>query len=504
MTEKTEKKEPKRPAMQFESRASAATLPAPPKGAYFEYPHIEYPQFKVRVHPADADGRIKRQYTVRIKHQGIGKDGRVGPQEDRSVLGLAVAVEKGEVELPFVDALTEYLNRHKKLKALKASPAAMQEAKTNAKRMTVGDAWARHETETRTQRTKTTDKETSVYRTYLAHLSDAYLDELEYKFWSAFVAQVGKGKLLHADGKQTTALAGKRAEATVIGVINFAAKLYTFAHRLEGLGGRPSGWNPAGEARRTQTGTPNKRTGHIPLVKLAEAWRAADVLCASWARDQFYLYVLTGLRHSLLATLQFSEVDQKYKVLRISPHKPGTKRRGVKTPADAPDLIIPICDDALKIIAARRPFAPDKNGPVWYATTAPGGKPAAKGVPKIPVNSDPRSNWAHIQERVLDGVAFMRHDLRRTFARLGSAAGADLTGLSLLLMHSPKTLGTTLRVPDVTIDYTGTAEARGHMRAATKSIEKYMRGLLDGSVIPPLAEDLPDFLEAALSEDEDE
>jgi hypothetical protein len=99
----------------------------------------------------------------------------------------------------------------------------------------------------------------------------------------------------------------------------------------------------------------------------------------------------------------------------------------------------------------------------------------------------------------------MRHDLRRTFANLAVAAGAELMGTSLLMLHSPRTVARVLNLPDVTLEYINTAEARGRMRAASDAIERYVLGLLDGSIKPPQDEvELPPELKAAVGNDKDD
>jgi integrase len=490
----------KRPAGTFNSLREALSLPAPPSGAksFWEYPHQQFSKFKVRVHPPDANGRSLRQWAIRARFTLNEKE-----EEDRSTFGQLEALDKTQVAAPYQEALKQVLNRLAEIERLKSSPEAAEEAAKKAKRMTVADAWARHDVESRTNRAATLDKERRQYKGYFTHLADCLLDELPYRFWTDFVYGLGHGKLLNADGLTWTKLPSKRAEATIVGVVNLAIKLFEIAHRNEGLPGRARDWNPAQEAK-AKVKKPNKRRHYVKLNAIAGVWRAADVVCASWARDQLRLFILTGLRHSLMSELQFSEVDAKAKVLRISPHKPGTKRRGADTPEDAPDIRIPLSDTALAIIEARRQYAPDPNGPVWYTVAQPGGRAAADGPRTIPVHSDPRSNWARISEAVLDGVMFGPHDLRRTFAQLATEAGANLMGTSLLMLHSPRTIAQTLNLPDITVDYINTADAQGKMRRAAVSIEKYVLGLLDGSVEPP-AEDqeLEADLAEALGKEED-
>jgi integrase len=485
----SEEDEEKKPV--FHDRSSAMVLPAPEPGRpYIDYAHVEHPKFKVRVYPPDSSGRVLRQWAIRVKFTINGKT-----TEDRSTFGQLAKLEANDVVVTYQEGLRRALNRLSAIKQLKSSPELAAEDAKHRQRMTVAQAWARHEVETRLQRSATTRKEASHYRTYYAHLADIHLDELTYKgFWSVFVHGLAQGKLLNADQLTWSKLSSRRAEATIIGIINLGSKLYGFAHAAEGLPGKPKGWNPAAEARKL-LGTPNKRNGSIPLNKIAEVWRAADVLCSSWARDHLRVYLLTGLRHSLLAHLQFSEVDTANRVLRVSPHKPGTKRHGSKTPANATDIVLPICATALRIIEARRQWAPDPNGPVWYAVSQPGGKRKAE----MATNSDPRTNWAHLENRVLGGLHFARHDLRRTFARIAVRAGADLMGTSLLMLHSPRTVAKVLNLPDVTADYMNLPEAQEQMRSASNAIERFVKGLLEGTVdLTPTEPELPALLEEAV------
>lgn len=484
----------------FNSLREALSLPAPERGKPFvEYSHQEFSRFKVRVHPADAKGRVLRQWAIRAKFTVAGKE-----KEDRNTYGQLEALEKTDVVVEYRHALRQVLDRLEEIERLKASPELAKEAARQQQRLTVAGAWAGHASQTRLQRDATTEKEHGTYRRYLSHLADCYLDELPYAFWSKFAAGLSAGRLLNADGLTSQALSSARAEATVIGVMNLASKLYNIGHRLEGLPGKDKSWNPAREARKEDTGTPNVRRGHIPLSKIAAAWRAADVLCESWARDQLRLYILSGLRHSLLAELQYSEVDVRGRRLKLSPHKRGTKRRKKDLAANAPDILLPLSNSALQIIEARRQYAPDAEGPVWYAIKKPGGKAAKAGVPKIATHSDPRSNWAHISKEVLGGMSFLRHDLRRTFAQIALQSGADLVGTSLLMLHAPRTLAKLMDVPDITVAYMNTPLAQKRMRDAADAIERYVLGLLAGSIVPAEEDlELPPELAAAVGKEED-
>lgn len=183
----------------------------------------------------------------------------------------------------------------------------------------------------------------------------------------------------------------------------------------------------------------------------------------SW-RDMFRLYVLTGLRRSLMAELQFSEVDFQGSALLISPHKKGTKRRGAKTPANAAPIRIPLSATALRILQARLEFAPDSQGPVWYAP-----KPTRGKTRKEAVLSDPRAAWTTIESDI--DTHFTPSDLRRTFATIGAAAATDVFGVALLMLHSAKGLAQAAQVPGITVQYMETEEAQERMRKATAEIE---------------------------------
>lgn len=483
--------------MTFNGLREALALPAPERGQPFiEYSHQSVPRFKVRVHPPDSNQRVMRQWAIRAKYTLAGQQ-----KEDRSTLGQLEALDKTQTTVDYKTALERALARLREIEEMKAAPPGSLD---DVKRLTVAEVWARHEVATRTQREATTQKERAQYKRYFEHLSERFLDELDYDFWARFVAGLGNGRLLNADGLTSRALPTPRAEATVKGVMSLAAKLFSIAHRFKGLKGLGANENPAGKAKTDLVGAPNVRTGYVKLHRLADTWRAADALCAPWARDQLRLYVLTGLRHSLMSELKFSQVDARARLLSISPHSPGTKRRGARTPANAPDIRLPLCATALAIIEARRPWAPDPEGYVWYAVTQPGGK-AAKVPKEGQKHSDPRSNWVQVAARALDGTTFMRHDLRRTFANLAVAAGAELMGTSLLMLHSPRTVARVLNLPDVTLEYINTAEARGRMRAASDAIERYVLGLLDGSIKPPQDEvELPPELKAAVGNDKDD
>lgn len=480
----------------FDSKFEAMHLPEPERGkGFIEYAHASIPQFKVRVHPPDAAGRVRRQYAVRTKRQMPDKTGQLVERDDRPVLGLVQAINKTDTALDYKDAMRMALEYLKKVELLRSNPNAMAAAVAEAKRMTVADAWTKRMAESRTLREMTVAKEEGNYSRYLQHLADRPLVELDYSFWTAYVTQLAEGKRVDPDNPKKTVQGRPLREGTLVGIINTASSLYETAHKHDGLPTKSKDWNPAREAKAV-TRAPNKRRHHIPLEDLGEVWRAADVLCAPWARDQLRLYLLTGLRHSLMTELEFKEVDFERRMLLISPHKIGTKRRAKDTPDDAAPLHLPLCKTAVDILQARLAYAPDKAGPVWYTVVPPSGKAAGRGIAR---HGDPRSNWVNIVNMVLGGVHFTPHDTRRTFATASVAANAPLIGVSLLMMHSPRTLAKTLGLPDITIEYMNTAVAQRQMRLAADAIEAYVLGLANGSITADGAEpQLPPMLQGAL------
>lgn len=481
----------------FNSKREALSLPAPERGKQFiEYPHLSVPQFKLRVHPPDADGNVKRQYAIRIKYRGPDAQGKVRDIEDRGTFGLVEALHKTDVAIDYRDALQLALARIKKVETLRSSPEALQEAVAQAKRPTVATAWALRNAQFRAKRPTTKSKENGNYERYLLPLSERFLDELDNKFWDGFIDDLASGRRIDPQDAEKRIKGKPLREASIVGVLNTASSLYEAAQLSDPIPGRPMGWNPAKLTKKHSTRKPAKRRHYIPLLKLGEVWRAADTLCAPWARDQLRVYLLTGLRRSLLAELRFDEVDFGRKRFLISPHKQGTKRRAADLDENSPAIRIPVCDTVLGIIKARQEFAPDSKGPVWYVATPLRG--ATKRTDAI--HADPRSNWAHLHERILSGRRFTPHDCRRTFATASVPARAELMGVSLLLLHSPRTVARAMGLPDITLDYINTAEAQQHMREACEAVEKYVLGLVAGTIIAP-AEDpeLPPEIETAIA-----
>ena len=222
------------------------------------------------------------------------------------------------------------------------------------------------------------------------------------------------------DGDKSKGTLPKLREATLYGVINVGVNLYEVAHKRKALKGMDRAKNPAREAKDALK-KPNVRRSRIPLSKLPAAWRAADQLVSPWWRDMFYCFVLTGLRRNLMVEMQFTDIDWKAGVYVIPMYREGTKRRREKEGADPPPIYLPLSRRVLGILQARRRFAPNPDGPVWYSPRPTRGKAAKKQTDeKRPaVLTDARASWSLIADQI--DLRFTPQDLRRTFAKIGRA-----------------------------------------------------------------------------------
>jgi integrase len=240
----------------------------------------------------------------------------------------------------------------------------------------------------------------------------------------------------------------------------------------QGIHGALKGQNPAAATLET-IGNPNEKTHHIALKDLGTAWRAAAQLVSPWWRDLFYVFVLTGLRRSLVFDMRFSEIDFEQGLYVIHPLKKGTKRRKKEVVESTPTIKLPLSKYVLEIIRARREFAPDKDGLVWFTPKPTRGRRTKREKSSL---SDPRSAWTLIEQAIAD-VHFSPHDLRRTFASAGAASGADLFAISILLLHTGEELAKAAGVPGITLKYVDTAEAIERARKAAEVTTAYVLSL---------------------------
>lgn len=478
----------------FNGKREAENLPAPKGSSFVEYPNLHIPQFKLRVHPPDKNGKVLRQYAIRLTMPEPDGKGGWTDKKLRKAFGLVS-------EMDYQAAKSYAMGLVDKARELRINPTAQAEAVKLSQRATVGEAWEWLSKSYGKKREATRAKEQSQFDTYFEPLSERYLDELDKPFWDKFCTELLEGPRFTTDKEGNKKRLKPLRMATVHGLMTLAASLYVQAHLNERIPGKPSTWVPPRLTKKHKLNEPEARVFHIPLNSIATVWRAADVMCASWARDQLRIFLLTGLRRSLLGDLCFSEVNFAQKRLQISPHRPGTKRRAAKLKESAKPLNIPVCDTVLAILKARLEFAKDKEGPVWYTITEPS---MAQSDKKAPRHSDPRTNWAHIHEKVLDGMRFTPHDCRRTFATLSLVAKTDMLGASLLMLHSPVTTSRAIGLSPVTMDYVNTGKAQAQMRQASQDVEAYVLGLLDGSITPPEDDpELPEELEEAVGKERD-
>lgn len=482
--------------MRFSNVREARTMPPPPEGyagTNIEYKHQTQVGFFVRVMKPDAQGKVRRMWVHRYKTRLPDGNGGWKEKDNRPSLGNVDVVYPGDVVTPLETALAKVL-------AARAVMASDRTEGGGAPRLTVAAAWAHNDVENALHRPATRDKDKATFERYFSHFQDKFLDELPYSFWSAFTNQLLYGKLnvgvrISENGRTDAMLLGPLAAATMRGVINVGVTLYEIARKYDGLRGVAKDFNPPREAKGLIP-EPNKKKTFIALESLGLAWRAAEQLCAPWWVDLFKCYLLTGLRRSLMVYMRFDEIDFERGIYLINPHKRGTKRKGAKLAKNADPIKMPLSKAVMAILKARREFAPDKDGWVWYAARPLRGT-RSDTVMRL---SDPRSSWVLI-EQVIGGVHFATHDLRRTFATSAGACASDLFALSLLLMHSSSTLAKAVGIPAITLDYINTDGAQKRMRAVAEQISDFMHKLADQSLDAAAIPDpvLPDYIEEALA-----
>lgn len=480
----------------FNGQRDVHMLPVPTKerGAV-EFAHAREQGFCVRVGVPDKLGRVRRTWLYRYKlTQPDGK--RV---DKREALGLADAL------LGASEPVVSYDDALQALDAFKETLAAPKRG-AQAGGVTIGEVWELQKLEWRVKRERTAETESANFERYLSHISNHSLESLNYAFWLRFVGELEAGRLLvgtrvDKHGKEVPSYRGPLSKATLRSVLNTVCNLYQTAKKHGGVSKDHDG---AAQAR-AQIGTPRKKKSHIALSKIGAVWRASDVWCLPWARDQLRLYLLTGLRFSLLTELTFEEVDWAVRGLQISAHKRGTKRKRSDLADDEPEmLLLPLAPEAYRILSTRFEASPTKKGSVWYAIRPVRGRASRGKDQPAPPNKDPRGNWEYLEDLVLDGKHFTPHDIRRSFATIGMEAEADLVGVSLLMLHTGQSVADVAKVPSITVHYINTAAGQGRMRRAAEAIERWVLAQAAGTMAVPVAEPrLPTMLEEAVHADED-
>jgi integrase len=480
----------------FEKKGDLRMLP-PPEGKtpYAHYKHKTQPGFYVRVSKPNKDDEVSRIYFYRWEN--TGPDGKRITHWDK--IGPAFPLKKGGPVVKYEDAQRIVLERRSALLEEQVGPVST--------RLTVGGAWAYAVAERYSKSDSTKGKEKGLYKTYFQHLENRYLDELNRGFWVEFMTQLREGTLVvgeapRKDGRgMAPIVVGPLANASLLGVMHLASVLYETGNKHGGLSGALKGSNNPGDLRKS-IGAPNEKDSHIPLNLLGAAWRASDQLISPWWRDMFRVFVLTGLRRSLLFSMRFDEIDFENGLYVIDPRKPGAKRKADKITPSTKNIRLPLSGFVLDIIRRRREFAEDKDGLVWFTPKPTRGKRTKKERQAL---SDPRSAWT-LLEWSIGNLHFTPHDLRRTFGTAGQMGSKDVFAVSLLLLHSPTQVAKAVGIPGITMKYLDTDEAVERLREAANSITAYVLELAAMSaeeaksiVEPPL----PPILDEAIDETTD-
>lgn len=491
-------KKARRAPYRVETEQHARIAPGPDddsKLAYVEHKCVGTPGLFVRVMRPDAKKRVRRLWVHRYKvNEPDGKGGHV--KKDRKVsLGFVQALDASEVAMSMADAQQKVLNTRAATRSSRFEPGA------GSPRLTIAACMEYYDADNNTNRPTTHKKDKEVIERYFGHFKERYLDELNFAFWlnlqnSLLNGRVQVGQKVGADGKLVPVFVGPVQPATMSGIITAAIKLYQMARVFEGLKNVKEDFNPPREVKK-RLPVIYKKTREIPLEQIGLAMRAAKQLCPPWWCDMFECYLLTGLRRSLMVDMRFDQIDWVKGVYLIDPHRPGTKRRGNRLPKNAPMIHLPLSNRVMEILKARREFAPDKQGWVWYTSTAQRGI-RVKTESRL---SDPRSSWRYISE-VLGDLHFGAQDLRRTYATFGGSCASDLMALSLLMLHSPTKVAADVNVPVITIDYMNLNKPQAKMRKVAEEISaqlKLVTGDYDGKIkLEPgiLPEDLVVALDA--------
>jgi integrase len=455
---------------------------------------LSTPGLFVRVFKPDSKARIRRQWVHRYDEFRPDGAGGVKKHNKKPAFGLVQALDSSEKAMSLEEAQRYVLN------ARAATTASKADGRGGSPRLTIATAMKYYDADNPTHRDTTRIKDKKVIERYFKQFEDRYLDELNYAFWLNFQnsflnGKVQVGEKTDADGKVVPVYRRPLSTATVSNIMTAAIRLYQLAATFEGLKDVKEGYNPPRDVKK-KLPVIHKKSRRIPLDQLGLALRASRQLCPPWWADLFECYLLTGLRRSLMVDMRFDQIDFKRKLYMIDPHRPGTKRRGSRLPADAPFIALPLSDRVLEILGARQEFATDKKAWVWYTSRAQRGI-RTKTEARL---ADPRSSWRYISESIGD-LHFGPQDLRRTYASICGATVPDLFAFSLLMLHSPVTVAKEVGIPGISIEYMNTDEAQGKMRAAAEQVSAYVRKLEQDVDRKMKIEEraLPQEIEAALN-----
>jgi len=466
-------KKDKEDAYRVSSDQEARIAPPPKENAVA--PGIDHkvagtPGLFVRVMKPDTKDRIRRLWVHRYDEHVPDGMGGLKKKNTKKSLGPVVAYDSSEKALTMEEAQLIVLN------ARAATSASKSDGRGGSPRLTIASVMQYYDADNDTHRDTTRDKDKKLIKRYFSHFQDRYLDELDYAHWLTFQNSLLHGKIRVGDrtlpdGTTAPKYVGPVKNATMHGIMTAAVKMYSMAKKFRGLRNVEAEYNPAREVK-ANLKVVHKKTRRIPLERLGLAVRASRQLCQPWWNDLFECYLLTGLRRSLMIDMRFDQIDWKRGTYLIDPRRPGTKRRGSRLPDDAPDIRLPLSRRVMEILRARREFAADKKGWVWYTSRAQRGI-RTKTESRL---ADPRSSWRYVSE-VIGDMHFGAQDLRRTFASLAGASASDLFAFSLMMLHSPVTVAKEAGVPGITIEYMNTNEAQDRMRKVAEEISAYLSKL---------------------------
>lgn len=446
-------------------------LPAPTTKPSEDFPHVSQQGFFVRVGKKTRgtegkDGKIRRSYVARV--DVLQPDGTF--RNSKVTLGLVEDYGTGDPVLKLSDALEA---------ADKAIKDSKRQKKGGSVRYTVGAAYeklkASLDSPTSTDSPDYRTKMMGVYDRFLTHLSKHYLDTLKEGFWIDYLAQLREGKLQVGTekdaGKDVPILRKAGSVSYSLGVLNTVSRLYKVAHEYRGIEGEDKDWDPTRAAAKKME-APNERETFLKFEDLRNAWAATDQLMAPWWRDMWRVYLLTGLRDKLVMNMRWEQIDFERGLYLIEPLAPGAKRRRKKLSQEErkKPIEMPLSSYVLNILRKRLQFAPKgtAGGWVWYSTETVRRKPT-----DLPRLTDPRASWQRITPVI--GYWCYKHDLRRTFASVGATVDpSGVLALSLLMMHSSKTVSKALGVPQITVDY-----IKGQQRSMRALTEKISRAVLE-------------------------
>lgn len=462
--------------------------------------HELLPGFGVRIGKPRSDGKVRRTYISRI--ETVGPDGK--KHEKRPQLGLVQDIGTGDEVITFKEAE----NRARKLVADTKTRNA-----GGTIRMTLNDAYMRLCTSLDSAHSGDSpaygQKMRSNYDRFLSHLGSKYLDELADGFWIDYYEQLRAGTLCvgvepDKSGKEQPAYRKAAAANYALGILNTASRLYRTAHDHNGISGQPPGWDPTRKAA-SKIEAVNDRETYLELQHLRAAWLATDTVMSPWWRDLWRVYLLTGLRDRLVMDMRWDQIDFERGLYLIDPLQRGTKRQRKKLSMKERQKAIemPLSRYVLGILKRRKMFAPP--GPegeyVWYSYQTTRRKKTAD----LPLLTDPRSSWKRLTPII--GYWCYKHDLRRTFSSIAATvAPTSVLALSLLLLHSSKTVSKALGIPSVTVEYIKGQQR--NMRSVTEKVAQAVLEIVGELPVTDLTREvagyevLPEYIDHALTMEE--